>query len=117
MKKAKIRAAVSVAACALYMMLAELLEQIGLRFPSVFALILGMICASDCFIHGREYETERQRNVFERRGTRVSSTFGAKMFRCAICGCPEFSKVADRLVCICCGAVAEVEDDGKDQMS
>ena len=58
LNKPKTRAALWMADCAIYMMLAELLRLWGIRLGAVFALLIGMYCAAGCFSCGREYERQ-----------------------------------------------------------
>lgn len=112
----KIRAAMWVAACALYMVCGEVLRQQEITLGAIFSLVLGMICAAECFQCGQEHERERQRQIEEACDAWIEAGNRLSPARCRSCGCPEFSRVAGRMVCICCGSVLEDCTDGKKQV-
>lgn len=107
MNKPKTRAAMWVAACALYMLCGEILRLWNMRLGAIFAMVLGMYCAAECFSCGREYERQLW-------GVGVTETPDTEPMTCQVCGCPEFTEAAGRYICVCCGAVLETngEEDG-----
>lgn len=111
MKNPKIKAAMWVAACALYMMCGEVLRQWDIRLGAVFALLLGMFCAAECFSCGREYELDQRRGIEGTGDDWAAAEHGMKPVRCRICGCPEFYRAAGRMICVCCGSVLDEDGD------
>lgn len=103
MKQAKRRAILCVIGCAAYIWLTAILVMFGLHLSAFFALLCGLICATENFIFGRQYERERQKAM--RLG--ISEPHKAADTACEYCGCREFTVVAGRMVCICCGKVME----------
>ncbi|WP_298022245.1 hypothetical protein [uncultured Dysosmobacter sp.] len=78
MSKGKIRAAIGMAACALFVMTGEVLRH-------------------------------RRGTAQNLRGDRMKAAGGAPA-HCRNCGCPEFSQIAGRRICICCGAVLDEDE-------
>lgn len=109
MKEAKTRAALCVLGCGGWLLLAAVMMRNGIYFPVVFAMVFGMLCAADSFIHGREFEIERRREIMEEKYDWPELEPGLKLDGCKHCNCQEFYVVAGRLVCICCGQVMEHE--------
>ena len=95
--------------CGLFLLLAALMMRNEIYFPMVFPLAFGVLCASNCFIHGREYEIERRRAILEDAYEWPEVEPVLRLDGCKNCGCQEFYVVAGRLVCICCGTVMEHE--------
>lgn len=95
-----------VAGCAAFMLLGFIMMRLEIYIPALFALVFGMVSASDCFIHGREYEIERRRDILAGKYRWEADSGDA---RCKFCNCREFYVVADHLVCVCCGTVMEHE--------
>lgn len=109
MNKPKTRAAMWVASCALYMLCGEVLRQWDIQLGASFALLIGMYCATECFSCGRGYE--RKCLGFE---LEESKTPGRRKVRRNVCGCEDFTIAAGRMICACCGAVADLEPEEKD---
>lgn len=107
LNKPKMRAALWMADCAMYMLFAELLRLWEIQLGAVFALLIGMYCAAGCFSCGREYERQMW-------GISETEEPGTEPMTCQVCGCPEFTEAAGRYICACCGAVLELEtgEDG-----
>lgn len=111
MKSAKIKAAMCVAACPLYMFSAELFAQLDMRLGVVFAVVMGMLSAAASFLCGREDEFAKQMKAHADEATWMCFATGMENIVCGNCGCREFSMTAGRLVCLCCGSVLEKEAD------
>ena len=105
LNKPKTRAALWMADCAIYLLFSEMLRIWGIRLGAVFALLIGMYCAAECFSCGREYE----RQLWGVRETEAPDT---EPMTCQVCGCSEFTEAAGRYICACCGAVLETDAGG-----
>ena len=105
MREAKERAALCVVGCGAFLLLAAVMMRNEIYLPIFFAMVFGMLCAGNCFIHGREYEIERRREIMEGSYQWPEMEPGLELDCCEYCNCQEFYVVAGRLVCMCCGTV------------
>lgn len=114
MNKPKTRAAMWVAACALYMLCGEILRLWDMRLGAIFAMVLGMYCAAECFSCGREYERDKRKELEGVSYAWDKVVYGMHPMRCQVCNCPIFTEKAGRFICACCGEVLEAgeEEDG-----
>lgn len=119
MKNVKIKAAMCIAACPIWMLSADLLLRMELRLGVVFTVVMAMLVATESFLCGREYEQERRMAADKAEADFMCFATGMKQLVCKNCGCPEFTMKAGRLICLCCGSVVEREDmeaeDGKEE--
>ena len=109
MKEAKTRATLCVLGCGGWLLLAAVMMRCEIYFPVVLGMVFGMLCAADSFIHGREFEIERRREIMEEKYDWPELEPGMVLDGCEKCGCQEFYVVAGRLVCMCCGEVMKHE--------
>jgi len=77
-----------------------------------FSLAVWMLAAAGCLQAGQDCERARMREIEEACDIWQANHQPLRPMRCQVCGCPEFSKAAGHLVCICCGAV--LGEDGTD---
>ena len=110
MKEAREKAALCIVACAFFMTVALLLARHDIRYPAVFGTLVGLVCAWDCYFLGKEHEAARQEAKRQQDGDWMEIATGVKQVVCRNCKCERFQIVAGRLICLCCGQVAEVGD-------
>lgn len=110
MKNAKIKAGMCIAACPLWMLSADLLLRMDMPWGAVFTIVMAMLVAAESFLCGREYEQARRMAADRDEADFMCFATGMKQIVCKNCGCPEFTMKAGRLICLCCGSVAERED-------
>lgn len=108
MEKVKQRAVLYTMGSALFMAVALLLARDGMWVPAVFGAVLGILSAAECFWLGQEYELEAIWEAMDDMDFKKEEEQRENV-ACSKCNCERFQVIGGRLVCMCCGHVAEVD--------